>query len=139
LKIAFALLSILLAAIQLAAQDSQLPQSSANANQSSPAPDVQEQKSKAAVQLQQQEHQRILGIMPNFNTSNIHNAAPLSPEQKFQLAPIEASASPSSAHSQLLPKARLELYLWSFGRMYRKSSSRIAVAKTCPEAVPALP
>jgi hypothetical protein len=86
LKIAFVLLSILLAAIQLAAQDSHPPQSAANANQSSPAPDVQQPKSKAAAQLQQQEHQRILGIMPNFNTSNIHNAAPLSPEQKFQLA-----------------------------------------------------
>jgi hypothetical protein len=33
-----------------------------------------------------EEHQRILGVVPNFNTSYIANAAPLSPGQKFQLA-----------------------------------------------------
>ena len=41
---------------------------------------------KAAEQLRLQEQQRILGVMPNFNTSNIADAAPLSPAQKFQLA-----------------------------------------------------
>ncbi len=40
----------------------------------------------AAEQLRQEEQQRIFGIVPDFNTSNISNAAPLSPEQKFQLA-----------------------------------------------------
>ncbi|MHB8302418.1 MAG: hypothetical protein ACYDC6_06200 [Acidobacteriaceae bacterium] len=40
----------------------------------------------AEQELKQQEHQRILGVIPNFNTSNIQNAVPLSPEQKFRLA-----------------------------------------------------
>jgi hypothetical protein len=40
---------------------------------------------KAKQELHQEEKQRILGIVPNFNTSNIPNAAPLSPGQKFQL------------------------------------------------------
>lgn len=40
----------------------------------------------AAEQLRQEEQQRIFGIVPDFNTSNISDAAPLSPEQKFQLA-----------------------------------------------------
>jgi hypothetical protein len=48
---------------------------------------------KAAEQLKQQEHQRILGVIPNFNTSFIHNAAPLSPKQKFQLA-LKSSTDP---------------------------------------------
>jgi hypothetical protein len=87
LRIVFALLvSISFAAMPLAAQDAQNSESPPNAKQSSPAPDAQQQKSKAAAQLQQQEHQRILGIMPNFNTSNIQDAEPLSPGQKFQLA-----------------------------------------------------
>jgi len=37
-------------------------------------------------ELKQQEHQRILGIVPEFNTSSLRNAAPLSPKEKFQLA-----------------------------------------------------
>jgi hypothetical protein len=40
---------------------------------------------KAKQELHQEEKQRILGVVPNFNTSNIPNAAPLSPGQKFQL------------------------------------------------------
>ncbi len=40
----------------------------------------------AEQQIQQQEHQRILGIIPNFNTSYVSNAAPLTPGQKFRLA-----------------------------------------------------
>ena len=50
------------------------------------APVPQSQSDKAEQQLQQQERQRILGIIPNFNTSNIPDAVPLSPRQKFQLA-----------------------------------------------------
>lgn len=45
-----------------------------------------ERKLKAAAELKEQEHQRILGLMPNFNTSNVQNAEPLSPGQKFDLA-----------------------------------------------------
>src|SRR5689334_25428574 len=44
------------------------------------------QAEQAARQLREQERQRILGLIPNFNTSNDQNAAPLSREQKFQLA-----------------------------------------------------
>ena len=43
------------------------------------------QADEAARQLRQQERQRILGLIPNFNTTNLPNAAPLSREQKFQL------------------------------------------------------
>lgn len=51
-----------------------------------PASAPQSQQDQAEQQLKQQEHQRILGIIPNFNTTNLQNAAPLSPKQKFHLA-----------------------------------------------------
>jgi hypothetical protein len=41
---------------------------------------------RAEEQLKQQEHQRVLGIIPAFNSSNTQNAAPLTPSQKFRLA-----------------------------------------------------
>jgi hypothetical protein len=41
---------------------------------------------RAAEQLKKQEKQRILGIVPNFNTSYVEDAAPLSRTQKFSLA-----------------------------------------------------
>ena len=41
---------------------------------------------RAESELKKQEKQRILGIIPNFNTSNIQNAAKLSSGQKFRLA-----------------------------------------------------
>ena len=40
----------------------------------------------ARQQMLEEEHQRILGVVPNFNTSYIANAAPLTPKQKLQLA-----------------------------------------------------
>src|SRR4051794_20946767 len=40
----------------------------------------------AEKELKQQVHQRILGVIPNFNTSFIPNAAPLTSRQKFHLA-----------------------------------------------------
>ncbi len=43
-------------------------------------------KALAEKQIKAQEHQRILGIVPEFNTSNISNAAPLTAKQKFKLA-----------------------------------------------------
>jgi hypothetical protein len=49
-------------------------------------PSAAPQADEAARQLRQQERQRILGLIPNFNTTNLPNAAPLSREQKFQLA-----------------------------------------------------
>jgi hypothetical protein len=52
-------------------------------------PESQSEREKRATaerQLKQQEKQRILGIIPNFNTSLIQNAEPLSVSQKFHLA-----------------------------------------------------
>ena len=40
----------------------------------------------AAEQLKRQEKQRILGVVPNFNTSYVRDAEPLSPSQKLSLA-----------------------------------------------------
>jgi hypothetical protein len=40
----------------------------------------------AAEQLHLQEHQRLLGFIPDFYTSYIWNAAPMTPRQKFRLA-----------------------------------------------------
>jgi hypothetical protein len=50
-----------------------------------PAQDT-EQKSTAESQLREEEHQRILGLLPNFNTTEIPDAQPLSADQKFSLA-----------------------------------------------------
>jgi hypothetical protein len=41
---------------------------------------------RAAEELRAEEQQRILGVMPAFNISNVANAAPLNRTQKFQLA-----------------------------------------------------
>jgi len=41
---------------------------------------------RAAAELKAEERQRIFGVVPDFNTSNVYNAAPLSAPQKFQLA-----------------------------------------------------
>lgn len=54
--------------------------------QSQPQPQSQSQHDQAEQQLKQEEHQRILGVVPNFNTTNNHDAAPLSAGQKFRLA-----------------------------------------------------
>jgi hypothetical protein len=51
-----------------------------------PGQPANQQHEQAAKQLKQEEHQRILGVVPNFNTTFIHDAAPLSAKQKFQLA-----------------------------------------------------
>lgn len=40
----------------------------------------------AAEQIHRQEHQRVLGIFPSFNMSNIPDAVAMTPKQKFQLA-----------------------------------------------------
>lgn len=48
--------------------------------------DAPERRLKAATELRAEEHQRILGVMPNFNTSNVKNAEPLSAAQKLDLA-----------------------------------------------------
>ncbi len=45
-----------------------------------------EKRERAAAQIKAQEHQRILGVFPSFNVSNIPNAVAMTPKQKFQLA-----------------------------------------------------
>lgn len=40
----------------------------------------------AQVQIKEQEKQRVLGFIPNFYASYVPDAAPLAPEQKFELA-----------------------------------------------------
>jgi len=58
---------------------------------------------RAEEELRQQTKQRILGVIPNFNTSNVQNAATLSPRQKFSLAfksaldPFEFAAAAADA------------------------------------------
>jgi hypothetical protein len=47
----------------------------------------------AEQQLKQQTQQRILSVIPNFNTTDNQNAAPLSPGQKFRLA-LRSSVDP---------------------------------------------
>ena len=42
--------------------------------------------SRAATELRVEEQQRILGVLPEFNITNVHDAAPLNTGQKFQLA-----------------------------------------------------
>ncbi|MGC1785025.1 MAG: carboxypeptidase regulatory-like domain-containing protein [Acidobacteriaceae bacterium] len=59
--------------------------SAAGSQQSTPPATPQSQNNTAEQQLQQEEHQHILGIIPNFNTTDIQNAAPLSRKQKFRL------------------------------------------------------
>lgn len=63
-----------------------VPQADASQTQTSSSPEKQAQRERAARELKRQEKQRILGVIPNFNTSYVENAAPLSPKQKFQLA-----------------------------------------------------
>lgn len=50
------------------------------------AEDAASRRALAEKQIKAQEHQRILGIVPEFNTSNISNAVPLTAKQKFKLA-----------------------------------------------------
>jgi hypothetical protein len=50
------------------------------------APTTVSQRDKAEVQLRQQEQQRIVGVVPNFNVSYNEDAVPLSRDQKFRLA-----------------------------------------------------
>lgn len=68
---------------QAASQDSAKP--AAGTPQSS-TDQEKSQHDLADEQLKQQTKQRVLGIVPNFNTSYIYNAAPLTAGQKFRLA-----------------------------------------------------
>jgi hypothetical protein len=73
--------------------DASAPASGTNITPGAPAaqgqqstPPAMSQEDRAAQQVKQQEHQRILGVVPNFNTSYIQDAAPLSRKQKLGLA-----------------------------------------------------
>jgi hypothetical protein len=48
--------------------------------------DPQQRKTEAEAEVEQEEHQRILGVLPNFNTFNSQHAVALSAEQKLRLA-----------------------------------------------------
>ncbi len=69
-------------------------QSSSSAQGTDPPSGVQQtQHQEAEQQLKAEEKQRILGVVPTFNTTYIWNAAPLSPGQKFNLA-LHSSVDP---------------------------------------------
>lgn len=45
----------------------------------------EEQQQQAQEELKKEEHQRIMGVVPNFNTTDNQHAAPLTSKQKFEL------------------------------------------------------
>lgn len=51
-----------------------------------PDPTQENKEQKAEEQIKQQEHQRVLGFIPSFNTSYVSDAVSLSPKQKASLA-----------------------------------------------------
>lgn len=62
------------------------PSSGSAQTQTQPQVETKEQRQKRAQEeLQQEEKQRMLGVVPMFNVSNNADAAPLTPHQKFQL------------------------------------------------------
>ncbi len=65
------------------------PQDSQQQAPAAPQPGQPAAKSReeiAAEQIKRQEHQRVLGVFPSFNLSNIPDAVAMSPKQKFELA-----------------------------------------------------
>jgi hypothetical protein len=74
---------------QTASPNSSTPPATAGSgDQTSPAQNTtaeDEAQKNAQVQLQQEEHQRVLGVMATFNTTRNKEAAPLTPRQKYQL------------------------------------------------------
>jgi hypothetical protein len=64
-------------------QSSSSQQSSSQ--QTNPPKTKEEQQKEAAEQLKQEEKQRLMGVVPNFNSTDNPNALPLSPKQKFHL------------------------------------------------------
>jgi hypothetical protein len=60
--------------------------SSSSAQPAQTAPETKEQKAeRARRELEAEEHQRMLGVVPMFNVQSDANAAPLTPKQKYQL------------------------------------------------------
>ena len=68
-----------------APQAQQSTQSSSGAEGSQKPETPEERRKRAQEELKKEEHQRILGVVPNFGTTDVQNAAPLSPKQKFEL------------------------------------------------------
>jgi hypothetical protein len=66
-----------------APQSSQTPAPPSNAQQPQ---DAEARKAQAERDVQAQEHQRIMGVMPAFNTTNNQNAVPLTAGQKIRLS-----------------------------------------------------
>jgi hypothetical protein len=65
------------------------PDAASSSSSSQVPADADRQRSQAEIaeeQLKQQQKQRILGVVPNFNTSYVYGAASLTTKQKFRLA-----------------------------------------------------
>ena len=73
--------------VPAATQGQQQPSdSSSSAQPAQTAPETKEQKAeRARRELEAEEHQRMLGVVPMFNVQDNANAAPMTPKQKFQL------------------------------------------------------
>jgi hypothetical protein len=88
----WAVVSALLICLACAAQ-AQTESASASPAASMSGGSALSQQQLAAEQLRQQEKQRIVGVVPNFNVSYNGDAAPLSPAQKLHLA-IRSAVDP---------------------------------------------
>jgi hypothetical protein len=62
------------------------PAQSGSGTQGAQQPGEKSQREKAEEEVKEQEHQRVEGIIPTFNLTYHHDAVPLSPKQKFELA-----------------------------------------------------
>ena len=63
----------------------QTPSSSSSQTAPKTAETKEQQRERAARELKQEEQQRMLGVVPLFNVTSNHNAAPLTPKEKYQL------------------------------------------------------
>jgi hypothetical protein len=61
------------------------PATAGSGNQTAPAQNTTTEDEERRKQLDQEEHQRVLGVMATFNTTRNKNAAPLTAAQKYQL------------------------------------------------------
>jgi len=68
----------------------------------------------AAEQIKSEEKQRLIGVIPNFCTSYINDAAPLTWKQKFSLA-ARGTFDPASVIREFLSK-RLTTNASGYGR-----------------------
>ncbi len=69
------------------AAPTQPPAGGSSSSQSSPSPDTPAapQKETSQQELQREEHQRIMGVLPTFNVTDNKDAAPMTAKEKFQL------------------------------------------------------